>query len=93
MYKNGSVQSDDDRVVALLLTFLEVIKDYKTPPNKNLSWDLDKHIRTQVTIVRQLIFPRNFLWTFTGFSSNVCAAEGFIDVFVVTYFRVSVRSY
>jgi hypothetical protein len=43
------VQSDDDRVMTLLLTFLDVIKDYKTPPNKNLSWDLDKHIRTQVT--------------------------------------------
>lgn len=43
------MQSDDDRVITLLLTFLDVIKDYKTPPNKNLSWDLDKHIRTQVT--------------------------------------------
>lgn len=48
LYRNGSVQSDDDRVMTLLLTFLDVIKDYKTPPNKNLSWDLDKHIRTQV---------------------------------------------
>lgn len=43
------MQSDDDRVVTLLLTFLDVIRDYKTPPNKNLSWDLDKHIRTQVS--------------------------------------------
>jgi translation initiation factor eIF-2B subunit delta len=48
LYRKGSVQSDDDRIVALLATFLNVIKDYKTPPNKNLSWDLDRHIRTQV---------------------------------------------
>jgi translation initiation factor eIF-2B subunit delta len=48
LYEKGAVQSDDDRVVALLAAFLHVIKDYKTPPNKILSWDLDKHIRTQV---------------------------------------------
>ena len=51
LYKQGLVHSDDDRVVTLLGTFLNVIKDYKTPPNKNLSWDLDRHIRTQVLIV------------------------------------------
>lgn len=28
---------------------MTIIKDYKTPPNKALSWDLDRHIRAQVT--------------------------------------------
>ena len=48
LYRTGSVYSDDDRVVALLAAFMKVIEDYKTPPNKQLSWDLDKHIRAQV---------------------------------------------
>ena len=48
LYRKGLVYSDDDRVVALLVAFMKVIGDYKTPPNKTLSWDLDKHIRTQV---------------------------------------------
>ena len=48
LYRTGTVYSDDDRVVALLAAFTKVIEDYKTPPNKQLSWDLDKHIRAQV---------------------------------------------
>ena len=48
MYRSGLIQEDDDRVAALLTSFCNVIKDYKTPPNKSLSWDLDKYIRSQV---------------------------------------------
>ena len=48
LYRKGAVYADDDRVVALLAAFMKVIEDYRTPPNKTLSWDLDKHVRTQV---------------------------------------------
>ena len=46
--------------MTLLLTFLDIIKDYKTPPNKNLSWDLDKHIRTQVINILANAYETNF---------------------------------
>ena len=48
MYRFGLIREDDDRVTALLTAFCHVINDYKTPPNKSLSWDLDKYIRVQV---------------------------------------------
>ena len=48
MYRFGLIREDDDRVAALLTAFCHVIRDYKTPPNKSLSWDLDKYIRMQV---------------------------------------------
>jgi hypothetical protein len=52
LYRKGAIQSDDDRVAALLASFMKVIENYKTPPNKSLSWDLDKYIRTQVCMGR-----------------------------------------
>ena len=48
MYRSGLVQEDDDRVAALLCAFCNIIQDYKTPPHKSLSWDLDKYMRLQV---------------------------------------------
>lgn len=48
LYSSGAIYDDDDRVCALYSAFYNVVEDYKTPPNKNLSWDLDKHIRLQV---------------------------------------------
>ena len=48
LYRNGVIQEDDDRVAALIAAFCNVIEDYKTPPNKNFSWDLDKHLGRQV---------------------------------------------
>ena len=48
MYRTGLLREDDDRVAALVAVFCAVIQDYVTPPNKSLSWDLDKHLRQQV---------------------------------------------
>ena len=48
LYRAGAVREDDDRVAALLATFCNVISDYKTPTNKSLPHDLDKHIRLQM---------------------------------------------
>lgn len=48
LYRNGQIKEDDDRVLSLLQCFINIISDYSTPSNKNLSWDLDKHIRAQV---------------------------------------------
>lgn len=48
MYRAGLIREDDDRVATLLVAFCNVIRDYKTPPNKSLNWDLDKYIRNQV---------------------------------------------
>ena len=48
LYKTGSIQDDDDRAYALLVAFHNVIVDYTTPPNKSLTWDLDKHVKMQV---------------------------------------------
>jgi len=47
-YKKGIIREDDDRVASLIAMFCNVINDYKTPPNKSLAWDLDKHIKLQV---------------------------------------------
>ena len=49
LYQTGMIQDDDDRAYALLVAFHNVIMDYTTPPNKNLSWDLDKHVKVQVS--------------------------------------------
>ena len=50
LYKKGIIREDDDRAAALISLFCNIIEDYKTPPNKSLSWDLDKHIRAQVSL-------------------------------------------
>ena len=47
LYSRGTIQSDDDRVTALVASFCNVIQDYKTPPKKVLREDLDKHISKQ----------------------------------------------
>lgn len=47
----GVIREDDDRVVALLEALIDVIGDYSTPPGKNLSWELDKHIKAQVQVL------------------------------------------
>lgn len=49
MYNKGQIQSDDDRVQALIIAFLTIIKDYKTPPKKILREDLDRYISKQVS--------------------------------------------
>jgi hypothetical protein len=48
MTKKGAIYDDDERVSALILALSNVIESYSTPANKSLSWDLDKHIKTQV---------------------------------------------
>ena len=48
LYQTGCIQDDDDRSYALLVAIHNVIIDYTTPPNKSLSWDLDKHVKNQV---------------------------------------------
>jgi len=48
LYQTGSIRDDDDRAYALLVAFHNVILDYKTPPNKRLSGDLDKYVKSQV---------------------------------------------
>jgi hypothetical protein len=50
LYKSGIIYDDDDRACSLLVTFCNVIEDYTAPPNKNISWDLDRHIKAQVHI-------------------------------------------
>jgi translation initiation factor eIF-2B subunit delta len=47
MYRSGLIQEDDDRVSALLCALCGVIQDYKTPPNKSLSRELDKFVQLQ----------------------------------------------
>lgn len=49
-YQNGVIREDDDRVVALIGAFSKIIQSYTTPPNSNLSWDLDKVIKLQVRL-------------------------------------------
>lgn len=51
MYNRGVVQSDDDRVQALIAAFKCMIADYKTPPKKILREDLDRYIGKQVTFL------------------------------------------
>lgn len=48
LFNKGEIQSDDDRVHALLLAFIDIVRDYKTPPKKILREDLDKYISKQV---------------------------------------------
>lgn len=50
MFNKGQIQSDDDRVDALIRAFVQIIKDYKTPPKKVLREDLDKYIAKQVNL-------------------------------------------
>jgi len=50
LYSKGTIQADDDRVVALIAAFCNIIQDYKTPPKKVLREDLDKHISKQVKV-------------------------------------------
>jgi translation initiation factor eIF-2B subunit delta len=38
------------RCVAMLIAFKEVINDYSTPPNKMLSWDLDKRLKPLIQV-------------------------------------------
>jgi translation initiation factor eIF-2B subunit delta len=39
------------RCVAMLIAFKEVIKDYSTPPNKMLSWDMDKRLKPLINFL------------------------------------------
>jgi translation initiation factor eIF-2B subunit delta len=50
LYKHGTVRDDDDRIVALIQAFINVIDDYTLPQNNKaiLRDDLDKHIKAQV---------------------------------------------
>lgn len=48
IYSTGIIYEDDDRACALLVAFCNVIQDYIVPTNKNIIWDLDKHIKAQV---------------------------------------------
>jgi translation initiation factor eIF-2B subunit delta len=83
LYRSGAVQDDDDRVCALFAAFCDVIKDYKTPPKRTLSWDLDKHIRLQVQHLvdcRQMSMSMgNFIkfvrFTITQVASDVSEAD------------------
>ena len=88
LYVQGLVQADDDRVVILLATFLNVIKDYKTPPNKNLSWDLDKHIRTQVCLFF-LLFLHFFLliFCFSFFLVFTLLIFKFIFTYILSFYH------
>lgn len=56
LYQTGVIQDDDDRAYALLVAFHNVIVDYTTPPNKSLSWDLDKHVKAQVSKRVMILF-------------------------------------
>jgi translation initiation factor eIF-2B subunit delta len=47
-YASGDVRGANARAVALLAAFREVVRDYVTPPDKMLSWDLDKRLRPQI---------------------------------------------
>jgi translation initiation factor 2B subunit (eIF-2B alpha/beta/delta family) len=48
LYRHGTVRDDDDRIVALIQAFINIIDDYSTPSNKSLRDDLDKYIKAQV---------------------------------------------
>lgn len=47
-FSNGIIHEDDDRVVALICAFRDIIRDYSTPAKKSISMDLDKYISAQV---------------------------------------------
>ncbi|CAM9989821.1 unnamed protein product [Ectocarpus sp. 12 AP-2014] len=44
-YSSGEVTGATARAVAMLMAFKQVVMDYSTPPDKMLSWDLDKRLR------------------------------------------------
>eukprot|EP00752_Nemacystus_decipiens_P007738 g6917.t1 len=44
-YTSGEVTGATARAVAMLMAFKQVVMDYRTPPDKMLSWDLDKRLR------------------------------------------------
>ncbi|CAN0087067.1 unnamed protein product, partial [Scytosiphon promiscuus] len=44
-YASGEVTGATARAVAMLMAFKQVVMDYSTPPDKMLSWDLDKRLR------------------------------------------------
>lgn len=44
-YSSGEVTGATARAVAMLMAFKQVVADYHTPPDKVLSWDLDKRLR------------------------------------------------
>lgn len=48
LFNKGLIQSDDDRVEAIIRAFVKIIEDYKTPPKKVLREDLDRYISKQV---------------------------------------------
>ncbi|KAG5177393.1 putative translation initiation factor eIF-2B subunit delta [Tribonema minus] len=50
-YASGEIRGANARAVALLAAFRDVIRDYQTPPDKMLSWDLDKRLRPQIAFL------------------------------------------
>ena len=60
LYSKGIVQTDDDRVLALIGAFCSIIRDYQTPPKKILREDMDKHMSKQVIFVLILNSPSLF---------------------------------
>jgi hypothetical protein len=60
MFNKGQIQSDDDRVDALIRAFVKIIQDYKTPPKKVLREDLDKYISKQVSPL-QILYETIYL--------------------------------
>ena len=47
--RTGAIYDDDERAAALVFAFESLVRDYITPPNKSLTWDLDKHVKNQVS--------------------------------------------
>ncbi|XP_023210582.1 translation initiation factor eIF-2B subunit delta-like [Centruroides sculpturatus] len=50
---SGTISGSNGRAVALLAAFKEVIKDYVTPPQKELSRDLESKIKQYVNFLNQ----------------------------------------
>uniref|UniRef100_A0A0D9VWV2 Translation initiation factor eIF2B subunit delta n=1 Tax=Leersia perrieri TaxID=77586 RepID=A0A0D9VWV2_9ORYZ len=50
-YLSGEVSGGNGRCIAMLLAFKEAIKDYSTPPKKNLSRDLTAKISSYVSFL------------------------------------------
>lgn len=61
LFAKGIVQTDDDRVTALVAAFCSIVRDYNSPPKKVLREDLDRFISRQVKptgiIVSFILFP------------------------------------
>ncbi|CAM9138621.1 unnamed protein product [Discosporangium mesarthrocarpum] len=47
-YASGEVTGSTARAVEMLMAFQDVVRDYKTPQDKMLSWDLDKKLRPMI---------------------------------------------